>query len=165
MACVTKSACRFCRPRQHLSLASARSNKAMCDDDEAVRNEADDSESGTDLELFRQLVATPPKKCRRTARSSMSLCGVATSNCPNKTRKQCSGSRHRRNGVSATSHRTSRIIDAINPLCRRRIMRVHRNVGKKAMIVTLLLAVENGARRLCLTALCTRSVSDNSDSR
>ena len=28
-------------------------------------------------------------------------------------------------------------------------MRVHRYVGKKAMIVTLLLAVENGARRLC----------------
>ena len=28
-------------------------------------------------------------------------------------------------------------------------MRVHRNVGKKAMIVYLLLAVENGARRLC----------------
>ena len=31
----------------------------------------------------------------------------------------------------------------------RRIMRVHLDVGKKAMIVTLLLAVENGARRLC----------------
>ena len=31
----------------------------------------------------------------------------------------------------------------------RRIMRVHRNVGKKAMIVYLQLAVENGARRLC----------------
>ena len=31
----------------------------------------------------------------------------------------------------------------------RRIMRVHRYVGKKAMIVYLLLAVENGARRLC----------------
>ena len=44
----------------------------------------------------------------------MSLCGVATSNCPNKTRKQCSGSRHRRNGVNATSHRTSRIINAAN---------------------------------------------------
>ena len=28
-------------------------------------------------------------------------------------------------------------------------MRVHRYVGKKAMIVYLLLAVENGARRLC----------------
>ena len=28
-------------------------------------------------------------------------------------------------------------------------MRVHLDVGKKAMIVTLLLAVENGARRLC----------------
>ena len=41
----------------------------------------------------------------------MSLCGVATSNCPNKTRKQRSGSRHRRNGVSATSHRTERIIN------------------------------------------------------
>ena len=34
----------------------------------------------------------------------------------------------------------------------RRIMRVHRNVGKKAMIVYLLLAVENGARSLCLTS-------------
>ena len=47
----------------------------------------------------------------------------------------------------------------------RRIMRVHRYVGKKAMIVTILLAVENGARSLCLKALCTREVSDNSDSR
>ena len=28
-------------------------------------------------------------------------------------------------------------------------MRVHRYVGKKAMIVSLLLVVENGARRLC----------------
>lgn len=44
-------------------------------------------------------------------------------------------------------------------------MRVHLDVGKKAMIVTLLLAVENGARRLCLIALCTREVSDNSASR
>ena len=47
----------------------------------------------------------------------------------------------------------------------RRIMRVHLDVGKKAMIVTILLVVENGARRLCLIALCTREVSDNSDSR
>ena len=94
----------------------------MGGDDEAVRNGDDDGESGADLELFRQLVAMPPKKCRRAACSSMSLCGVATSNCPNKTRKQRSGSRHRRNGVSATSHRTERI------------MRVHRYVGKEAMI-------------------------------
>lgn len=83
----------------------------MGGDDEAVRNGDDDGESGADLELFRQLVAMPPKKCRRAACSSMSLCGVATSNCPNKTRKQSSGSRHRRNGVSATSHRTERIIN------------------------------------------------------
>ena len=86
----------------------------MGGDDKAVRNGADDGESGTDLELFRQLVTIPPKKCRRTARSSMSLCGVATSNCPNKTRKQCSGSRHRRNGVNALSHRTSRLINVAN---------------------------------------------------
>ena len=72
----------------------------MGGDDKAVRNGADDGESGADLELFRQLVAMPPKKCRRAACSSMSLCGVATSNCPNKTRKQCSGSRYRRNGVN-----------------------------------------------------------------
>ena len=90
----------------HLPLA--RFNNAMSGDDEAVRNGDDDGESGADLELFRQLVAMPPKKCRRAACSSMSLCGVATSNCPNKTRKQSSGSRHRRNGVSATSHRTER---------------------------------------------------------
>ena len=30
------------------------------------------------------------------------------------------------------------------------LMRVHLDVGKKAMIVYLLLAVENGARSLCL---------------
>ena len=113
----------------------------MGGDDVAVRNGDDDGESGADLELFGQLVAMPPKKCRRAACSSMSLCGVATSNSPNKTRKQSSGSRHRRNGVSATSHRTERI------------MRVHRYVGKKAMIVTILLGVENGARSLCLKAL------------
>ena len=47
----------------------------------------------------------------------------------------------------------------------RRIMRVHRKEGKKAMTVTILLAVENGARSLCLKALCTREVSDNSASR
>ena len=47
----------------------------------------------------------------------------------------------------------------------RRIMRVHLDLGKKAMIVYLRLAVENGARRLCLIALCTREVSDNSASR
>ena len=39
----------------------------MGGDDEAVRNGADDGESGADLELFRQLVAMPPKKCRRAA--------------------------------------------------------------------------------------------------
>ena len=90
---------------QHRSLALARLNPAMC---------GDDGESGTDLELFRQLVAIPPKKCRRAACSSMSLCGVATSNCPNKTRKQSSGSRHRWNGVNALSHRTARQINAAN---------------------------------------------------
>ena len=36
-------------------------------DDEAVRNGDDDGESGADLELFRQLVAIPPKKCLRPA--------------------------------------------------------------------------------------------------
>ena len=39
----------------------------MGGDDEAVRNGADDGESGADLELFRQLVAMPPKKCFRPA--------------------------------------------------------------------------------------------------
>ena len=100
-------------------LPLARLYTAMGGDDEAVRNGDDNGESGADLELFRQLVAMPPKKCRRAACSSMSLCGVATSNCPNKTRKQSSGSRHRRNGVNATSHRTERI------------MRVHRTVGRR----------------------------------
>ena len=99
-------------------LPKARINNAMGGDDKAVRNGADDGESGADLELFRQLVAIPPKKCLRTACSSMSLCGVATSNCPNKTRKQSSGSRHRRNGVSATSHRTARIINVAAMLAR-----------------------------------------------
>ena len=46
-------------------LPKARLNNAMCGDDEAVRNGDDDGESGADLELFRQLVAIPPKKCRR----------------------------------------------------------------------------------------------------
>ena len=59
-------------------LPKARLNNAMSGDDEAVRNGADDGESGADLELFRQLVAILPKKCRRAACSSMSLCGVAT---------------------------------------------------------------------------------------
>ena len=36
-------------------------------DDEAVHNGDDDGESGADLELFRQLVAIPPKKCLRPA--------------------------------------------------------------------------------------------------
>lgn len=39
----------------------------MGGDDEAVRNGADDGESRADLELFRQLVAIPPKKCLRPA--------------------------------------------------------------------------------------------------
>ena len=54
----------------------------MGGDDEAVRNGDDDGESGADLELFRQLVAMPPKKCRLAACSSMSLCGVATLRLP-----------------------------------------------------------------------------------
>ena len=54
----------------------------MGGDDKAVRNGADGGESGADLELFRQLVAMPPKKCRRAACSSMSLCGVATLRLP-----------------------------------------------------------------------------------
>ena len=43
-------------------LPKARYNFAMGGDDEAVRNGADAGESGADLELFGQLVATPPKK-------------------------------------------------------------------------------------------------------
>ena len=39
----------------------------MSGDDEAVRNGDDDGESEADLELFRQLVAIPPKKCLRPA--------------------------------------------------------------------------------------------------
>ena len=39
----------------------------MCGEDEAVRNGDEDGESGADLELFRQLVAIPPKKCLRPA--------------------------------------------------------------------------------------------------
>ena len=39
----------------------------MGGDDEAVRNGDDDGESGADLELFRQLVAIPQKKCLRPA--------------------------------------------------------------------------------------------------
>ena len=39
----------------------------MSGDDEAVRNGDDDGESGAELELFRQLVAIPPKKCLRPA--------------------------------------------------------------------------------------------------
>ena len=49
----------------------------MSGDDEAVRNGDDDGESGAELELFRQLVAMPPSKCRRGACSSVSLCGGA----------------------------------------------------------------------------------------
>lgn len=48
-------------------LPKARLNNAMGGDDEAVRNGADDGESRADLELFRQLVAIPPKKCLRPA--------------------------------------------------------------------------------------------------
>ena len=68
-------------------LPKARLNYAMCGDDKAVRNGADDGESGADLELFRQLVAIPPKKCRRAACSSMSLCGVATLRLPEQNSK------------------------------------------------------------------------------
>ena len=68
-------------------LPKARLNNAMGGDDEAVRNGADDGESGADLELFRQLVAIPPKKCRRAACSSMSLCGVATLRLPEQNSK------------------------------------------------------------------------------
>ena len=39
----------------------------MSGDDEAVRNGDDVGKSGADLELFRQLVAIPPKKCLRPA--------------------------------------------------------------------------------------------------
>ena len=59
----------------------------MSGDDEAVRNGADDGDSGADLELFRQLVAMPPKKCHRAACSSMSLCGVATLRLPEQNSK------------------------------------------------------------------------------
>ena len=48
-------------------LPKARLKTAMSGDDEAVRNGDDDGESGADLELFRQLVAIPPKKCLRPA--------------------------------------------------------------------------------------------------
>ena len=68
-------------------LPKARLNNAMGGDDEAVRNGADDGESGADLELFRQLVAMPPKKCLRAACSSMSLCGVATLRLPEQNSK------------------------------------------------------------------------------
>ena len=68
-------------------LPKARLNNAMGGDDEAVRNGDDDGESGADLELFRQLVAMPPKKCRRAACSSMSLCGVATLRLPEQNSK------------------------------------------------------------------------------
>ena len=68
-------------------LPKARLNNAMGGDDEAVRNGADDGESGADLELFGQLVAIPPKKCRRAACSSMSLCGVATLRLPEQNSK------------------------------------------------------------------------------
>ena len=68
-------------------LPKARFDNAMGGDDEAVRNGDDDGESGADLELFRQLVAIPPKKCRRAACSSMSLCGVATLRLPEQNSK------------------------------------------------------------------------------
>ena len=69
-------------------MPKARLNNAMGGDDEAVRNVADDGESGADLELFRQLVTIPPKKCRRAACSSMSLCGVATLRLPEQNSKE-----------------------------------------------------------------------------
>ena len=68
-------------------LPQARINNAMGGDDKAVRNGADDGESGADLKLFRQLVAIPPKKCLRAACSSMSLCGVATLRLPEQNSK------------------------------------------------------------------------------
>ena len=68
-------------------LPLARLNNAMSGDDEAVRNGDDDGESGADLELFRQLVAMPPKKCRRAACSSISLCGVTTLRLPEQNSK------------------------------------------------------------------------------
>ena len=48
-------------------LPLARLDTAIGGDDEAVRNGDDDGESVADLELFRQLVAIPPKKCLRPA--------------------------------------------------------------------------------------------------
>ena len=69
-------------------LPLARFNNAMGGDDVAVRNGDDDGESGADLELFRQLVAMPPKKCLRAACSSMSLCGVATLRLPEQNSKE-----------------------------------------------------------------------------
>ena len=68
-------------------LPKARINNAMGGDDKAVRNGDDDGESGADLELFRQLVAIPSKKCLRAACSSMSLCGVATLRLPEQNSK------------------------------------------------------------------------------
>ena len=44
-------------------LPKARLIIAMGGDDDAVRNGADDREREAVLELFRQLVAMPPKKC------------------------------------------------------------------------------------------------------
>ena len=41
-----------------------------------VRNGDEDGESGADLELFRQLVAIPPKKCLRPACRVGYLCPV-----------------------------------------------------------------------------------------
>ena len=78
---------RYWTPRQHRFLPLARLNNAMSGDDEAVRNGDDDGESGAELELFRQLVAMPPKKCRRAACSSMSLCGCATLRLPEQNSK------------------------------------------------------------------------------
>ena len=57
-------------------------NNATFGDDEDVRNGDDDGESGTNAEMNRQVVAIPPKKCRRAACSSMSLSGCATSRLP-----------------------------------------------------------------------------------
>ena len=50
-----------------LTLTNNHRRSRLNGDDEAVRNGDDDGESVADLELFRQLVAIPPKKCLRPA--------------------------------------------------------------------------------------------------
>ena len=68
-------------------LPKARINNAMGGDDEAVRNGDDDGERGADLDLFRQLVAIPPKKYLRPACRAKLLCGVATLKLPEQNSK------------------------------------------------------------------------------